>query len=65
MPTDDISVLIERLGDEDRRLDQINGGKGSLAKAMAKELHGDENQCFTRYRIPKWLVCFFGIFRLF
>nr|XP_022295484.1 uncharacterized protein LOC111105463 isoform X2 [Crassostrea virginica] len=48
MPTDDISVVIERLDDEDRRLDQINGGKGSLAKAMAKELHGDENQCLTR-----------------
>lgn len=49
MPTDDISKVIELLEDEDRRLDQINGGKGSLANAMAKELYGDENQIFVRY----------------
>ena len=49
MPTDDISKVIELLEDEDRRLDQINGGKGSLANAMPKELYGDENQIFVRY----------------
>lgn len=27
MPSDDISKVIELLEDEDRRLDQINGGK--------------------------------------
>lgn len=36
-------MVISRLEIEDRRIDQINGGEGSLAKAMAKELYGDEN----------------------
>ena len=49
MPTDDIAKVIERLEDEDRRLHQINGGKGSLANAMAKELYGDENHILIRY----------------
>lgn len=42
-------MVISRLEIEDRRIDQINGGEGSLAKAMAKELYGDENEYLARY----------------
>lgn len=58
-PTKPISIIIARLEKEDRCLDQINGGEGSLANAMAKELFGDENQfsagyiLFTRIFISK------------
>lgn len=48
-PTQPISIIIARLEKEDRRLDQINGGEGSLANAMAKELFGDENQISVGY----------------
>lgn len=43
-PHGTIEIVIDRLSKEDRRLDQINGGKGSLANALAKELYGDENE---------------------
>lgn len=46
--TDDIAVAMERLKEEHRCLDQIQGGRGSLAKAFAKELYGDEEQIFGR-----------------
>ncbi|XP_056014534.1 uncharacterized protein LOC125674135 isoform X1 [Ostrea edulis] len=46
IPTDDIQVAITRLEAEKRRIDQINGGDGTIAKAMAKELYGDENKYF-------------------
>lgn len=49
-PTELISTIITRLENEDRRLDQINGGLGSLANALAKELYGDENQFFAWYK---------------
>lgn len=52
-PTELISVIITRLENEDRRLDQIHGGSGSLANAMAKELYGDENQFFAGYEFLK------------
>lgn len=42
-------MIISRLEIEDRRIDQINGGEGSLAKAMTKELYGDENEYLTGY----------------
>lgn len=48
-PTKPISIIIARLEKEDRCLDQINGGEGSLANAMAKELFGDENQFSAGY----------------
>lgn len=48
-PTKPISIIIARLEKEDRRLDQVNGGEGSLANAMAKELFGDENQISAGY----------------
>lgn len=44
LPADFMTMVISRLEIEDRRIDQINGGEGSLAKAMAKELYGDENE---------------------
>lgn len=46
-PNPNIEIVIERLKREDREIDQINGGEGSLAMAIAKELYGDESQ--TRY----------------
>lgn len=64
-PTKPISIIIARLEKEDRCLDQINGGEGSLANAMAKELFGDENQfsagyiLFTRIFISKKASFFF------
>lgn len=51
--TELMSIIITRLENEDRRLDQINGGSGSLANALAKELYGDENQCFAEYVLFK------------
>lgn len=48
-----MSIIITRLENEDRRLDQINGGSESLANALAKELYGDENQCFAEYVLFK------------
>nr|XP_022291453.1 uncharacterized protein LOC111102840 [Crassostrea virginica] len=45
--TDDIAVVMERLKEESRRLDQIQGGRGTLVKAIAKELYGNENQIFV------------------
>lgn len=48
-PTKPISIIIARLEKEDRCLDLINGGSGSLANALAKELYGDENQFFAGY----------------
>ncbi|XP_061176771.1 uncharacterized protein LOC133185509 [Saccostrea echinata] len=47
IPTDDIQMVTVRLYAEERRLDQINGGNGTLAKALSKELYGDENQYFS------------------
>lgn len=47
--SDDIEIVIERHGNEGRRLDQINGGSGSLAETIGKELYGDENQRCSRY----------------
>lgn len=49
MPSDDIEIVIVRRGKEGRRLDQINGGSGSLDEAIGKELYGDENQRCSRY----------------
>lgn len=49
--TELMSIIITRLENEDRRLDQIKGGSGSLANALAKEIYGDENQCFTEYEL--------------
>lgn len=46
-----MSIIITRLENEDRRLDQINGGSGSLANALAKELYGDEDQFFAEYEL--------------
>nr|XP_034334563.1 uncharacterized protein LOC105345630 [Crassostrea gigas] len=43
IPAEFMAMVISRLEIEDRCIDQINGGVGSLAKAMAKELYGDEN----------------------
>lgn len=43
-PNDEIEIVIDRLKKEDRQLDQIDGGNGTLAKALAKELYGDENE---------------------
>lgn len=69
-PTKPISIIIARLEKEDRCLDQINGGEGSLANAMAKELFGDENQfsagyiLFTRIFISKKASFFFYICRI-
>lgn len=37
IPMEFMRMIISRLEIEDRRIDQINGGEGSLAKAMAKE----------------------------
>jgi hypothetical protein len=48
-PTHDIQVAITRLEAEERRIDQIYGGNGTIARAMAKELYGDENEYFSRY----------------
>lgn len=48
-PTEMMSTIIARLEKEDRCLDLINGGSGSLANALAKELYGDENQFFAGY----------------
>lgn len=74
-PTEMMSTIIARLEKEDRCLDQINGGEGSLANAMAKELFGDENQfsagyiLFTRIFISKKASFFFftsvGSFTIF
>lgn len=50
-PTELISIIIKRLENEDRGLDQINSGSGSLANALAKELYGDENQFFAGYKL--------------
>lgn len=50
-PTELISIIITRLENEDRSLDQINGGSGSLANALAKELYGDEDQFFAEYEL--------------
>ena len=47
-PNDEIEIVIDRLEREDRRLDQIDGGNGTLAKALAKELYGDENEDTNR-----------------
>ena len=47
-PSVDILMVIERLSMEDRRLDQIKGGKGSLEEAIAKELYGNESHEFAR-----------------
>lgn len=46
-PNPDIEIVIELLKKEDREIDQINGGQGSLAMVIAKELYGKESQ--TRY----------------
>ena len=45
----DIKVVIKLLDDEKRILDQIDGGNGSFAKALAKELYGNEADYKTRY----------------
>lgn len=47
-PNRKIEIVISRLNKEGRRLDQIDGGEGSLEKALAKELYGDENSYDTR-----------------
>lgn len=49
IPAEFMTMVISRLEIEDRRIDQINDGVGSLAKAMAKELYGDENGYLARY----------------
>lgn len=48
-PTEFMTMVTTRLEKEDRRIDQINGGEGSLAMAMAEELYGDETQYLARY----------------
>uniref|UniRef100_A0A8W8J9N4 Uncharacterized protein n=1 Tax=Magallana gigas TaxID=29159 RepID=A0A8W8J9N4_MAGGI len=48
IPAEFMAMVISRLEIEDRCIDQINGGVGSLAKAMAKELYGDENGYIAR-----------------
>lgn len=50
-PTELISIIITRLEKEDRRLDQINGGSGSLANALAKELSGNKNLFSAGYEL--------------
>lgn len=50
-PTELISIIIARLEKEDRRLDQVNGGSGSLANVLAKELYGNENQFLAGYEL--------------
>ncbi|XP_062607117.1 uncharacterized protein LOC134268893 [Saccostrea cucullata] len=47
IPTKDIEIVTARLNAEERRLDQINGGNGTLVKALSKELYGDESQYFS------------------
>ncbi|XP_061176150.1 uncharacterized protein LOC133185108 [Saccostrea echinata] len=47
IPTEDIHLITVRLLAEERRLDQINGGNGTLSKALSKELYGDESQYFS------------------
>ncbi|XP_061176772.1 uncharacterized protein LOC133185510 [Saccostrea echinata] len=42
IPTDDIQMVADRLYAEERRIDQINGGHGTLTMALSKELYGDE-----------------------
>ncbi|XP_062619670.1 uncharacterized protein LOC134281204 [Saccostrea cucullata] len=42
IPTDDIEMVETRLYAKERRIDQINGGHGTLAMALSKELYGDE-----------------------
>lgn len=46
--TESIKKAIARLENEDRRLDQINEGKGTLLLALAKELYGDEKRHLPR-----------------
>lgn len=43
LQTPAIELVTTNLKREDRCLDQINGGEGSLEMALAKELHGNEN----------------------
>lgn len=43
LQTPAIELVTTNLKREDRCLDQINGGEGSLEMALAKELHGTEN----------------------
>ena len=48
-PTPYIENVIEHLKREDRQIDQIKGGEGSLAMALAKEIYGNE-EYLTRYQ---------------
>lgn len=48
-------MVIAALKVEGRRLDQINGGQGTLLMAFAKELYGDEHTDQTRY-LNKYLI---------